>query len=79
MTKPEFAAKTNKRGVAICLETHPEVFYRILRNGSGTKKHGPPCDSCREKAIKEGVREIKKKRQPWLRKPKKTMPLLEGL
>lgn len=73
----EYGTKSYVRGVEICLKIHPDVFYRILRKGSGEHRHGPPCDDCRVKAItkpeKVLVKKVKKRepKRPHrsLRKP----------
>lgn len=72
--RKDFISKTYQRGVKVCLEKHPQLFYEILVYGKGKNKSGPPCDPCRLQAIREAKRQEKKEGQPWLRKPRNSSP-----
>ena len=76
--RKDFTGVVYKRAVDLCLQKHPDLFYKILRNGKGKNRSGPPCDSCRFQASREKARQLKKKTQPWLRKPRH-LPLLDNM
>jgi hypothetical protein len=52
-------------GVRRCKRTHPDLFARLVREGSRPNGYGPPCQECRIATHKQVTYHVSKKSAPW--------------